>query len=169
MKYLPKLIVAGLLLAIGIAPGAPIATAWARQEEAELLARSTPEGTLRTFLIALLERDARTLRAVTLPLNASDFTSLLRSEALPAATRKEMRRAFTFIRIHPLKAGETVVLPGNRKYTVPAGAITADRLLLLPQGAPTPTELRRVQGTWRVDAAPFVAGRKASERARHKG
>jgi hypothetical protein len=59
-------------------------------------------------------------------------------------------------------------LAGNRKLKVRPEEVTAERAVLLPEGAPIPNRLQRVDGRWRVDATPIIAGRKAAEAARKK-
>jgi hypothetical protein len=130
------------------------------------VAAATPEQALRTFLIAMLDQDAETLRAVTLP--TDDFDVLLAGPRPPAEQLEQIKAQMKAQPIKTLKAGETFTLPGNRKATIKPEEVTPDRAVLLPEQAPLPTRLRKVDGRWKVDAAPMIAGRKAAEAARKK-
>lgn len=127
-------------------------------------APKTPEAAFRTFMVAVFERDEPTLRAVTLP--AEGFEWLLQGQVIPKDQVAAMRAQLEKMPIKVLKAGDTIKLPGNRTATVGAEEVGEDRAVLLPQGAPVPTRCRKVEGVWRVDAAPIIAGRKAADSAR---
>lgn len=124
---------------------------------------ATPEQALRIFHIAMLTHDEAMLRAVTLP--TDDFDWLLKGDVVPedqvALARKEIDRQ----PIRALKVGDEVKLPGNRRVTVQPEEVTADRAVLLVEGAPIPNRISKVEGSWRVDARPVIAARKAAEAA----
>ena len=124
----------------------------------------TAEAALRTFVAAMLAGDEVTLRAVTLP--NDDFVWLLKGKPLPKDQSDQIKEHVEKMPIRALKAGDTYTLPGNRKLTVSADEVGDDRAVLLPQGAPMPTRCRKVDGVWRVDAEPIIAGRNAAEKAR---
>jgi hypothetical protein len=130
------------------------------------VAAATPEQALRSFVIAMMTKDETTLRAVTL--HTEDFDWLLRGQALPEDQIEDFKAQITRQPIRALKAGDEITLPGNRKVKVLPEEVTADRAVLVPQGAPFPTRLRMIDGRWRVDATPMIAGRKAAEAARQK-
>ncbi len=130
------------------------------------IAAKTPEQALWTFLVAIATKDEETLRAVTV--STDDFDWLMKGEGVPADKRNEFKAVVARQPIRALKAGDEVSLPGNRKTTVAADEVSDDRAVLLPEGAPLPNRLRKVDGLWRVDATPIVAGRKAAEAARKK-
>jgi len=130
------------------------------------VAAATPEQALRTFLLAMVTKDEPTLRAVTLP--TEDFDWLLRGQALPADRVEEFKAQMARQPIRALKPGDEFTLPGNRKVKVRPEEVTAERAVLVPQGAPIPNRLQKVDGRWRVDATPIIAGRKAAEAARKK-
>jgi hypothetical protein len=144
--------------------GAPKAKPGRKPKSA--IANATPEQALRTFMIAMVAKDEATLRAVTLP--NDDLPWLFRGQAPPAGQLANVKNQFAKMPIRVLKPGDEITLPGNRKVTVQPQEVTADRAVLLPQGAPVPTRCRKVDGLWRVDAAPIIAGRKAAEAARQK-
>lgn len=127
------------------------------------VAAAMPEQALRTFFIAMMTKDEATLRAVTLP--TEDFDWLLRGQALPADKIEDVKAQLARQTIRTLKPGDDITLPGNRRVKVMPEEVTADRAVLLPQGAPVPSRLRKTDGRWRVDASPIIAGRKAAEAA----
>ncbi len=134
--------------------------------EASKVDASTPEKALRAFLVAMATKDETTLRAVTLP--TDDFAWLLKGQAVPAEHLDEFKRMMAEQPIKTLKVGDEFTLPGNRKFKVPASDIADDKAVLVPEGAPTPTRVRKVDGKWKVDATPIISGRKAAEAARMK-
>jgi hypothetical protein len=130
------------------------------------VATATPEQALRTFLTAMmLTRDEATLRAVTLP--TEDFDWLLRGEA-PPADHIEEAKAWIAQPIRALKPGDEITLPGNNKHTVYPEEVDADHAVLLREGDQVPFPLQRVDGRWRVDARPLIAGRKAADAVRRR-
>ena len=131
------------------------------------VAAATPEEAFRTFLVAMMTRDEATLRAVTLP--TDDFDWLLRGQALRADQVEQFKAEVAQQPIRSLKPGDEITLPGNRKVPrVLPEEVTAERAVLLPEGSPIPSRLRKVDGRWRVDATPIIAGRKAADAARKK-
>jgi hypothetical protein len=147
------------------APEARGAVNGEQSREADVAA-ATPEEAFRTFLIAMVTKDEATLRSVTLP--TDEFDWLLKGQALPADRIEDFKAQVARQPIRALKPGEVISLPGNRKMTVQPEEVTADRAVLLPEGAPLPNRLQKVDGRWRVDATPIIAGRKAAESARKK-
>ncbi len=69
------------------------------------------------------------------------------------AAKHELRR---------LKAGDTLTLPGGVPFAIRPEQVAEGRAVLLPDDSPIPTDLRRVDGRWLVDARPIVAGRQAA-------
>jgi hypothetical protein len=130
------------------------------------VAAATPEQALRTFLVAMMTKDETTLREVTVP--TDDFDWLLKGQAVPAEHVEEFKAQMARQPIRTLKPGDEFTLPGNRKMTIQASEVTADRAILVPEGAPVPNRVRKVDGRWRVDATPIIAGRKAADAARKK-
>lgn len=137
-----------------------------QREEKSGIVASTPEQALRIFFIAMILKDEATLRSVTLP--TKDFDLLLKGERPPSDQLKEIKEQIAKQPIRELKAGDEITLPGNRKVKVKEEEVTADRAVLLPEGSPIPTRVRKVEKRWRVDATAIIAGRKAAEAARKK-
>jgi hypothetical protein len=127
---------------------------------------ATPEEALRTFMLALLAQNETALRAVTVP--DPDLSWLLKSEPLPPDVIKDASAQIAKQPIKRLKAGETITLARGRKVVVAPDEVGDEKAILLPQGAPIPTRLQRLKGRWKVDASPFIAGRKAADAARKK-
>jgi hypothetical protein len=130
------------------------------------VADASPEDALRTFTLAVMAQDAATLRTIALPNAELDW--LLRGQPAPAEAINDAKMQFARLPIRRLKPGEKVVLPRGREYVVSAAEVGDDRALLLPQGSPIPTRIRKVEGHWKVSADPFIAARKAADAARKK-
>jgi hypothetical protein len=130
------------------------------------VADATPEDALRTFMLALLAQDAEALRMVTLPNPDRDW--LLKGQPAPPEVIKDATAQFAKLPIKRLKGGEKFALPKGKQYVVAAGEVGEDRAVLLPQGAPVPTRLRKVDNHWKVAADPFIAARKAADAANKK-
>ena len=81
---------------------------------------------------------------------------------------KDATAQFAKLPIKRLKEGEKVALPKGKQYVVAASEVGEDRAVLLPQGAPVPTRLQKVDGHWKVAADPFIAARKAADAATKK-
>jgi hypothetical protein len=129
----------------------------------------TPESAFRSFLVAMAFKDDPALRALVLP--TDDFDWLLKGEAPPAGQAKAVRESIEKMPIRALKAGDKIEIPvrgGKREMTVQPDEVNDSNAVLLPEGAPIPTRLKKVDGRWRVDARPVIAGRKAAEAARQQ-
>ncbi len=58
------------------------------------------------------------------------------------------------MKIRRLKAGDRFRSPEGIVIAVKPDEVGADRPLLLPEGAPMPIRLRRVEGRWKVERPP---------------
>jgi hypothetical protein len=128
------------------------------------VADGTPEDALRTFMVALITQDEATLRAITLP--APDFEWLLKGEKPPPEALDEIKAQFAHQPIKRLKAGDRITLPQGQLAVVGANEVGEDRAVLLPEGAPRPSRLRKLDGHWKVSAGGIIAARKAADLAR---
>jgi regulation of enolase protein 1 (concanavalin A-like superfamily) len=126
----------------------------------------TPETVFVDFTIAVLTHDEATLRRLTLP--CEGFEWLLKGEAAPPEAAETIRTHLLQQPIRRLKPGEKLGLPGGRTLTVGPDDVREDRVILIPEGTPIPTRLQKLDGRWRVDPAPVIAGRKAADAARKK-
>jgi hypothetical protein len=138
-----------------------------KQASKPLADQATPEDAARTFFFAMMAGDEATLKRATLP--ADGFESLLRGQHVPpekmAQFREQMTPRMTYRRLQP---GDRFTLPGNRVITIHPEAVTPDRVVLVQEGAPIPTDVYRVKGVWMVDARPVIAGRRATDSARKR-
>ncbi|MDB5352782.1 MAG: hypothetical protein JWN86_4029 [Planctomycetota bacterium] len=130
------------------------------------IAAKTPEEAFRTFVAAMITKDEKTVRALALPSDEIDW--LLKGQGVPAGQVEAIKAQIAKMPIKALKPGDTYTLPGNRKMTVKPEEVAEDRVVLLPEGSPLPTRCQKVDGRWRVDAGPMIAGRKAADAARKK-
>jgi hypothetical protein len=127
----------------------------------------TPETAVRMFVIAMLSRDEKTLRAVTLP--TPDFAVLMAGQTPTPEQLSTMKAEFSKVPLKTVKPGERISLPGRRPMAVSNDDVTGDRaMVLLPPEPSVPLKLKKIDGGWCVDAAPVIAGRKASDAARRK-
>jgi hypothetical protein len=130
------------------------------------VADKTPEEALRTFLMAMTVADETALRAVTLPHREID--RLLRGEEPPFRGLEALKQEMHRMPIERLRAGAQVRLPGNEVFVVRTQDVGLDRAVLQPQSSPTPLNVRRVNGHWKVDASPIIEGRKAADTERQR-
>jgi hypothetical protein len=128
------------------------------------LVDKTPEDAYRTFMLAMLAADEKTLRAITL--SSTELDVLLTGEEPPFKTIKEMKQMVQKLPLERLKVGDLVKLPRNKSQVIRASEVGPDRAVLIGEDEPLPTRLRRVNGHWKVDASPLIAGRKAADAAR---
>ncbi len=126
----------------------------------------TPEDALRSFMVAAVEQDEPALRALTLP--DRDLVWLLRGQRAPAEAVEKIRTLAADMKMKRLKPGDQIKLPQGGVVAVGQEEVTEDRAVLLPEGAPLPVRLHRVEGQWKVDAGPIIAGRKAAAAAQQK-
>jgi hypothetical protein len=125
--------------------------------------QDSPEAAYHSFHIAVVAGDADALRRLALPLADEDFAALLTGDHLSRNGSAGLHRALGGKRpLTRLKPGDVVTLPGGVPFTIRPEQVRDDRAVLLPEDSPIPTDLRRVDGLWRVDARPIVAGRKAA-------
>jgi hypothetical protein len=59
-------------------------------------------------------------------------------------------------------------MAGGRVITILPEQVSERRAVLLAEGSPIPTDLRRVEGVWKIDATPIIAGRMAADAARRR-
>jgi hypothetical protein len=141
--------------------------ATASKERSQIkVADATPEDALRTFMLAVMAQDEAALRVVTLP--SADLAWLLRGQPAPPEVINGATAQFAKQPIKRLKDGEKVTLPKGKQYVVTASEVGEDRAVLLPQGAPVPTRLRKVDNHWKVAADPFIAASKAADASMKK-
>jgi hypothetical protein len=142
------------LSALGPAP-APVAKVDYPQD--------TPEAAYHSFHVALVAGDVEALRRLALPLSDGDFALLLNGQHLTRAGSAILHRAIADNQeLKRLKAGDVLPLPGGVSFAVRPEQVAGGRAVLLPDDSPIPTDLRRLDGRWRVDARPIVAGRRAA-------
>ncbi len=126
--------------------------------------QNTPEAAYHSFHVALVAGDAEALRRLALPLPKEDLAWLLNGEHLSRADSARLHRAIAGEHgLKRLAAGDELTLPGGVRFPIRPEQVGDDRTVLLPDDSPIPTDLRRVDGLWRVDARPIVAGRKAAD------
>ncbi|HEY2154657.1 MAG TPA: hypothetical protein VGH33_03440, partial [Isosphaeraceae bacterium] len=98
--------------------------------------------------------------AVSLP--ADDLESLLQGPPIPPEGAEAFKAQIAELPVRLLKAGEEITLADGRKYKARAEDVTPDRAVALPQGASFPALARKVDGRWRIDAAPIIASMKGA-------
>jgi hypothetical protein len=128
---------------------------------------ATPEEALRTFMVAGARQDEAALRAVTLP--DPELPRLLQGEPAPPKVVERIRAQAAAMKIRRLQPGDKFKLPPNQDAVIGPDDVGEDRAVVLPEGAPFPIRLRKIDGHWKVDARPIIAARMAAEAARQKG
>ena len=121
---------------------------------------ATPEQAIRTFIVAMMTKDSKALHEVALP--ANDLDSLLQGQAVPPEAVEGFKAQIASLPVRVLKAGEEVTLPDGRRYKAKPEDVTPERAVVLPQGASFPALSRKVDGRWRIDAAPIIASMKGA-------
>lgn len=148
-----------VLLLVAQNPGAK-----AQEKGGKEAAAETPEGAIRTFIVAMMTKDAAVLRSVTLPADGLDV--LLQGQAISPDAVEGFKAQVAGLPVQLLKAGEEVTLADGRKYKARAEGVGPDCAVVLPKGASFPVLCRKDDGRWRVDAAPIIASMKGSGDAR---
>lgn len=139
----------------------------------ESLPQGTPEDAYRSFLLAMLTKDEKGLRALVLsndeaPVSDDDFAWLLRGEDPPLLARAMMKTMIPRQTVERLAVGDLVVLPGGREIRVEPAEVSDTRAVVRGEGTPVPTRCWKVDDLWKVDARPVIAGRKAADAARRR-
>ena len=94
------------------------------------IADRTPEDALRTFVLAMANRDEPTLRAITLPVEG--FEWLMAGRAAPASLLKDLEEKLAEPTFRSLKPGDKFTLPRGEVVVVKAEDVGPDRALVLP-------------------------------------
>jgi hypothetical protein len=130
---------------------------------------NTPEGSVQAFTFAIATGNEAALRAVTLPLSAEDFAWLMKGQHVPTDKVEEFRKFVEEgMKVRIGRPGEKFPLPGGRVVEIKPEDFAADRSVVVQEGAPLPNRVRKLEGRWRIDAGPVVAGRKAADAARRR-
>lgn len=128
---------------------------------------NTPEGSYKSFFVAMAIGDEPALRAVALPVEG--FEWLLMGQRVPADQVAALRKAvLEQMVVRPLKVGESVRMPEGPTYEVKPDDVSDDRAMVIQDTAPLPIRCRKVDGRWKVDPTPIIAARKAAEAARQR-
>ena len=128
---------------------------------------ASPEEAYRTFLVALMAKDEKALRASTVPVADDDFDRLLKGEGMAGGGAKAFafRAIVAVTPVRRLESGERFELPGGRALVAPEAD---DLAWVVPQGSPLPILCRKVEGRWLADPSAIIAGRKAADVARRR-
>jgi hypothetical protein len=126
--------------------------------------KDTPEAALRAFFLASATGDEAALRRLTLP--APGFEYLLQNKHVPAGKEGEFHRAVAVMKMKSLRPGDRLKMPGGDAFEIDPKTPTTDRAWIVSERSTYPTELRRVEGVWKVDARKIIAVRRAQDDAR---
>lgn len=135
--------------------------------ERDVAKPETAEDALRTFILAMFEKDEDTLTSVALPTDPEELRWLLAGEELPEAARELMRKSIANVKFKSLKVGDKIRLP-SRTYVLTKEDVGLDRVALQMPGDPLFHRVRLVEGVWLVDPRPLIAARKAAEASRQR-
>jgi len=153
---------ATVLMGLVLVAQAPAAEA--RAEVDQKPPADSPERAVRSFIIAMMTRDLEALRALTLPVD--DLDALLPPQAVAPEDLDELKELIDRLPVRLLKAGEEVELVGGRTYRARAEDAGPDRALVFPENTAFPLAARRIDGRWRIDAAPVIASMRPAAAAR---
>jgi uncharacterized protein (TIGR03067 family) len=125
------------------------------------LDRTTPEGTLRVFMIAVIAGNEQLVKMTAMAESEDDLKLIatIKGERPPL---KEIREKIAGASIRALKVGDKFTLPNGKQVEVTSKEVDSEHMVLLPEGAPLPFRMIKSNGDWWVDAGPVVAGRKAA-------
>jgi hypothetical protein len=138
-----------------------------KESEKSTTAADSPERAFKEFVLAMMCGEESRLKATMLP--AEGMEVLVRPNPIPPEKLDEFRKGMVDgMVIKRLKAGDEFTLPGGKVIKIQPEQVTADRVVLVPEGAPVPTDVHRVKGVWKVDARPIIAARRAAAAARKK-
>lgn len=123
---------------------------------------ATPEEAVSGFLAAMAAADLEQLKQFAMP--DEDLAILVDGKKHEADPGKELRQ----MKLSRLKIGDVVTIPvsgGTAEVTMDETRVNESRQqLVLPQN-PIPFDVVRKDGSWRVNAKPLIAARKASKRS----
>lgn len=139
-------------------PSTPNTTAEPETNESETTS-SSPEATLRTFLVAMSTGDAETLKAICVP--NDDLELLTMGGKPPADQMDQMLQYFDSLAIQKLTVGESFALPDGSTIVTDTTMVNDNLVLVTFPDNPIPFPLRRMDGSWKVDAGSLIAGRRS--------
>ena len=118
---------------------------------------NSPEAALRLFLYATTIRDEEIVKQVTMP--HKNLEVLWEGPPVPEEGIASARYMFATISFRTFKVGDRIPLPDGSKYVLDESWINEDRQQIAIVRDPFPFDLVRVDGKWKVNAAPMIEGR----------
>ena len=136
--------------------------------------RSTPEGTLRLFVLGLSANNVDRIRSTVYPMKPGEFQSLTAPWGKPNSLN--MQQVVEAMKYERLKAGDTYALgsgTGGGKEMKVDPRMDSDRGVTAYLGprsqSPAPYQIMKIYGQWWVDPEIIIHMRKASEKLLRKG
>jgi hypothetical protein len=118
------------------------------------------------LIIAMMSNDEQTIRVTIKP--HADAAVLWQGVAAPADAVALARAELDKNPCRIIAVGETLTLPGNRKFQLMADMVDDDRELVMPRiggtEGPIPLWVERESGDWKVDAGPLIKIRMAAKK-----
>lgn len=144
-------------------PAAPSATA-----PGSAASGSTAEAAVRGLMLGSVMADEAAVKAVIMP---HPDSAILWSGPVPTKDQLVLvQQRMGTVTFRECKAGDTLVLGGGRKFTVTPDMVGPDAKVLVPdmgaQGTSMPMVVKRIDGTWRVDATPVIEARMLANQIR---
>jgi hypothetical protein len=127
----------------------------------------SPEGAVRSLLLAISLHDGERIREFAMPDAGLDW--LLKGDADLGKPAVALQRAYAGLPIRRLQAGDEVRLPGGRVLSVTPPEVAEGHAVVWPEKFLVPFRCQRVAGRWRVDASGLIAARKAAAAVAGRG
>jgi hypothetical protein len=126
-------------------------------------ASASPEGAIRAFLLAMISKDAKALRAVALPVDGLDV--LTHGQPLTKEQLEGVKAQIAAIPVRVFKAGDVIAYGNGGNMKVKPEDAAPDRVMVMPEGTSFPVLCRKVDGRWKIEAAPIIASFKPARPA----
>ena len=127
---------------------------------------SSPEGVLRKFMIAMIDRDVETIMQVG---NGDGPLELLLSGAeLDEESKASAKEQVEKLVAKRLEVGDTVTFPSGASIELDENDVNESRLKLVFENNPVPFDLLKFDDQWYVNVDPIIAVKKAEKEVRAK-
>ena len=120
-----------------------------------------PEEAIVKFMLAVMKGDKEGIENTIIP--NPDSSILAEGQHAPENTIPILEAELRLAPYERLQPGDSFQIGNGKTHVVQASEINENRLLINQGGSPLPFVLVRLNGVWKVDSKPIIAGRKAAE------